>query len=81
MLMAEAAAGREKCISSRAMKEKIRDAVIMIYMVGNALTFTKVLFIELAGLQQTDQLIGKVVAALLLSIIWPLYWIGRAFLG
>ena len=31
--------------------ERVRSAAIMIYMVGNALTFTKLLSTELAGLQ------------------------------
>ena len=53
----------------------------MIYMVGNALTFTKLLSAELAGLHETGELAGKVLKALVLSFVWPLYWIGRTFFG
>jgi hypothetical protein len=67
--------GREKA------SEKFRNGVIMTYMVGNALTFTKLLSAELAGLQETDELAGKVVKALVLSFVWPAYWIGRTFFG
>lgn len=60
------------------MAERVRNAAIMIYMVGNALTFTKLLSMELAGLQETREIGGKIVNALLLSFVWPFYWIGRA---
>jgi hypothetical protein len=53
----------------------------MIYMVGNALTFTKLLSAELTRLQETSELAGKVVKSLLLSFVWPLYWIGRTLFG
>lgn len=61
--------------------EKIRNAAIMIYMVGNALTFTKLWSMELADLQETGQLGGKMIKALLLSFVWPFYWIGRMLFG
>ena len=61
--------------------EKIRNLAIMIYMVGNALTFTKLLSTAPAGLQGTGELGGKLVRALLLSLVWPIYWIGRALFG
>jgi hypothetical protein len=61
--------------------EKIRNAAIMIYMVGNALTFTKLWSMELANLQETGQLGGKMIKALLLSFVWPFYWIGRILFG
>ena len=63
------------------MTDRIRNLLIMIYMVGNALTFTKLMSVELAGLQGAGQLGGKIVTALLLSFVWPLYWIGRTFFG
>ncbi len=61
--------------------ERIRNAAIMIYMVGNALTFTKLLSTELAGLPRPDQIGGKILKPLLLSFVWPFYWIGRALFG
>ncbi len=63
------------------MTERVRNAAIMIYMVGNALTFTKLLSTELAGLQETGEFGGKIVKALLFSFVWPFYWIGRALFG
>ena len=63
------------------LSEKIRNAAIMIYMVGNALTFTKLWSMELANLQETGLLGGKMIKALLLSFVWPFYWIGRMLLG
>jgi hypothetical protein len=63
------------------MTERVRNLVVMIYMVGNALTFTKLMSVELAGLQGAGQLGGKIVTALLLSFVWPLYWIGRTLFG
>jgi hypothetical protein len=41
------------------MTDRVRNLLIMIYIVGNALTFTKLMSIELAGLQGADQLGGK----------------------
>ena len=70
-----------KRLAARAMTERVRNAAIMIYMVGNALTFTKLLSTELAGLQETGELGGKIVNALLLSLVWPFYWIGWALFG
>jgi hypothetical protein len=63
------------------MTERVRNLLVMIYMVGNALTFTKLMSVELAGLQGAGQLGGKIVTALLLSFVWPLYWIGRTLFG
>jgi hypothetical protein len=65
----------------QAVTGKVRNAAIMIYMVGNALTFTKLLSTELAGLQGTGEFGGKIMKALLLSFVWPFYWIGRALFG
>jgi hypothetical protein len=65
----------------REKAEKVRNIVIIIYMVGNALTFTKLLSNEMAGLQGTGEVGVKVVRALLLSFVWPFYWIGRALFG
>ena len=48
-------------------------------MVGNALTFSKLLSIEVAGVQ--GDLGGKVIRVLLLSLVWPFYWIGRLLFG
>jgi hypothetical protein len=61
--------------------EKFRNVVIMIYMVGNTLTFTKLLSTEMAGPKGTGEVGIKVVRALLLSFIWPFYWIGRTVFG
>jgi hypothetical protein len=63
------------------MTDKARNAVIMIYMVGNALTFTKLLSTELASLQGTGEFGAKIMKALLWSFVWPVYWIGRALFG
>ena len=63
------------------MTEKVRNAAIMIYMVGNALTFTKLLSTELTGLQETGEIGGKIINALLWSFVWPFYWIGQALFG
>lgn len=48
-------------------------------MVGNALTFSKLLSIEVSGVQ--GDLGGKVIRVLLLSLVWPFYWIGRLLFG
>lgn len=63
------------------MTERVRNAAIMIYMIGNALTFTKLLSTELASLQETGEVGGKIMKALLLSFVWPFYWMGRALFG
>ena len=61
------------------LRERVRNAAILIYMVGNALTFSKLLSIEVAGAQ--GDLGGKVIRVLLLSLVWPFYWIGRVLFG
>jgi hypothetical protein len=63
------------------MTKRVRNGAILVYMVGNALTFSKLLPVELAGLQGTDEFGGAVMKALLWSLVWPLYWIERAILG
>ena len=61
------------------LHERARNAAILIYMVGNALTFSKLFSIEVAGAQ--GDLGGKVIRVLLLSLVWPFYWIGRLLFG
>ena len=51
------------------MMARIRNAAIMIYMVGNALTFTKLLSTELAGLQGVGEIGGNIMNTLLLSFV------------
>ena len=63
------------------MGEKIRNTAIIIYMIGNALTFTKVFNSEFAASQGAHELGSKMMNALLASFLWPFYWIGRALFG
>ena len=63
------------------MTEKVRNASILVYMVGNALTFTKLLPAELAGVQGTSEFGAAVVKTLVLACVWPFYWLAAAFLG
>ena len=66
---------------NEAITERVRNAAILIYMVGNALTFTRLLATEVAGLQETGELGGKIMKSLLLSLVWPFYWIEFALFG
>ena len=61
--------------------KSVRNWAVLIYMVGNALTFTKLLQGDPTGLQSAGELGGRVVGALLLSFVWPFYWIGRLLFG
>ena len=63
------------------MNEKVRNAAILIYMVGNALTFSRLWGTELAGLREAGELGSALIKALLVSAIWPIYWIGRLLFG
>jgi hypothetical protein len=57
-------------------QEKLRNGVIMIYMVGNALTFTEVMSQEGNG-YGTAGFASQVMKALAVSLLWPVYWIWR----
>lgn len=63
------------------MTTRVRNGAILVYMVGNALTFSKLLPVELAGLQETDGFGGAIVKALISSLVWPFYWISRVIFG
>ena len=45
------------------------------------LTFAKVLPLEMAKAQQAGEIAGNVVYALLISLVWPFYWITRGLSG
>ena len=64
---------------NQSISEQVRNAAILIYMIGNALTFTKLLSTEWAG--GADEPGGRILRALLLSFVWPFYWIGRLLFG
>lgn len=53
-----------------------RDAVLLAYAVGNALTFAQLIKAQ-AGHIQSGDLAWVVLEALFLSFIWPVYWILR----
>ena len=57
-----------------ASSERIRDVAILIYMVGNALTFSALIS---GGLAEAEGIGNRVIPALALSFIWPLYWAWR----
>jgi hypothetical protein len=65
-------------VQSEVASEKIRNALIVVYMVGNAVTFTKVVSVEMAG---PAELTGAILRALACSLVWPIYWLWRAVIG
>jgi hypothetical protein len=57
--------------------EAVRNVLIMIYMVGNALTFNTVFKMERAAMTVHESSAAVLLKALGLSLIWPIYWIWR----
>ena len=62
-------------------KEQLRNAAILVYMVGNALTFNHLLGASRDVIQETGSMAYPLVKSLVLSTIWPLYWIYVAIVG
>jgi hypothetical protein len=58
----------------------LRDALILAYMVGNAMTFTKVIS-EGANSYGAEAFAERLINALALSVIWPFYWFWRTAVG
>jgi len=57
--------------------EAVRNVLIMIYMVGNALTFNSVFKIERAAMAMHDSAVPVLLKALGIALIWPIYWLWR----
>jgi hypothetical protein len=57
--------------------EAIRNVLIVIYMVGNALTFNSVFKMERAAMALHDNASPALLKALGVALIWPIYWLWR----
>ena len=57
--------------------EPVRNVLIVIYMVGNALTFNIVFKMERAAMALHDSASPALLEALALALIWPVYWLWR----
>ena len=53
-------------------RNRIRDAIIMIYLLGNALTFNAVVQAERATMTLGGNWFLVILKALALSLIWPI---------
>ena len=56
-------------------RETIRNAVILLYMVGNALTFNAILKAERAAMAADGSWTSSILKTIALSLVWPLYWL------
>jgi hypothetical protein len=54
-----------------------RNVLIMIYMVGNALTFNSVFKIERAAMAMHESWAPIMLKTLGLALVWPFYWLWR----
>ena len=60
-------------------RQKLRNGLILGYMVGNVLTFNSLLKAERAAMIADDAWLPIMVKLFGISIIWPLYWFVRLF--
>lgn len=58
-------------------RENLRNALILVYMVGNALTFNSLLKAERATMIIGESWLPAIVKIMALSLIWPVYWLLR----
>ena len=59
--------------------EAVRNILVMIYMVGNALTFNSVFKIERAAMTAGEPWAPVLLKALGFALVWPIYWLWRLF--
>jgi hypothetical protein len=61
--------------------ENIRYAASLLYLAGGALTYNHLIKVGRESLTQASELSGLVFKNILISVVWPLYWVFRAFVG
>jgi hypothetical protein len=61
-------------------REKLRNGLIVVYMLGNVLTFNSLLKAEHGVMIAGEPWLPIVLKLLGLSLIWPLYWVTRLFI-
>jgi hypothetical protein len=59
--------------------EKLRNGLVLIYMVGNVLTFNSLLKAERTAMAAGDTWLPIIAKLLGLSLVWPIYWATRLF--
>jgi hypothetical protein len=57
---------------------RIRNTLILVYLAGNAATFSKIVAGDAAGIRATGELFWPIMKALALAMAWPVYWLWRA---
>jgi hypothetical protein len=58
-------------------RDTVRNTIIIIYMVGNALTFNALLKAERATMVAADNWMVPLLKILSLALVWPAYWLVR----
>jgi hypothetical protein len=58
-------------------RENFRNVLILIYMVGNALTFNALLKAERLTMSADSSWTLPMLKALALATVWPLYWLAK----
>jgi len=77
MLPSAAASTLKKGLPLRS--DTLRNVLITIYMIGNALTFNSVFKIERAAMTAGEPWAPILLKALGLALVWPIYWLWRLF--
>jgi hypothetical protein len=57
----------------------LRNGIVLVYMVGNVLTFNSLLKAERAAMVAGDAWLPIIVKLLSCSLVWPIYWLTRIF--
>jgi hypothetical protein len=60
-------------------RETLRNGLIIVYMVGNALTFNALLKLERATMAADQSWTTGILKILALAIVWPVYWLFKLF--
>ena len=60
-------------------RETLRNGLIIVYMVGNALTFNALLKLERAAMASDQSWTTGILKILALALVWPVYWLFKFF--
>ena len=62
-------------------REQFRNGAILVYLVGNAMTYNHIIKANRELIHQTGELAPIMLKTLAISCMWPIYWAYRLIVG
>ena len=62
-------------------KDALKYGAILVYMLGNATTYNYLFKASVSTNWETSDVSFNMIKNLSIAMVWPLYWLYRAFMG